>query len=75
MSRVEFQAVRSKIRANPEYVGELPFIRLLNPQYKVKILVHRPPATGTGKWYQVSTGKAIGVFSDWCVSSSHTTCN
>ena len=68
MSHIEFQAVRSKIQANPEYLGEMSYIRLLNPQYKVKILVHHPPATGTGKWYQVSAGKAVGVFSSWCVS-------
>lgn len=62
----EFKAVKSRIQANPEYVGERPYIQVANPQYKVKILVHRPPETSTGKWYQVSTGRAVGIFSRWC---------
>ena len=40
MSRIEFQAIRSKIQANPKYLGEMLYIQLLNPQYRVKILVH-----------------------------------
>ena len=65
----DFEIVKSKIRANPEYVGERPYIRVQNPQYMVTNLVHHPPTTGTGKWYQVSVGRAVGVFSDWCVIS------
>ena len=61
----EFAAVKSKIQADPDYVGELPYIRTLNPQYKIKALVHAPPKNGNGKWYQVSRGTAIGVFSNW----------
>ena len=61
----EFYIVRSKIKAQPDYVGELPFIKVLNPQYRISVLVHAPPQTGTGKWYQVSRGTAIGIFNNW----------
>jgi hypothetical protein len=61
----DFEAVKSKIRADPDYVGELPFIRLTNPGCPVKNLVHSPPKSGSGKWYKVSKGKAIGIFSSW----------
>jgi len=61
----DFEAVKSKIQIDPEYVGELPYIQLLNPQYHVKVLVYTPPGSGTGKWYKVSKGKVIGVFSNW----------
>lgn len=57
--------MRSKIRADPDYVGELPFIQLKNDQYEIKILVHSPPKSSPGKWYNVSKGTAIGVFNSW----------
>ena len=61
----EFEAVRSNIQADPDYVGELPYIRVQNPQYKIKCLVCAPPESGKGKWYKVSRGTAIGVFNAW----------
>ncbi|KAF9793119.1 hypothetical protein BJ322DRAFT_1103555 [Thelephora terrestris] len=62
----EFELVKSKIRADPNYLGELPFIRLTNPQHVVRTLVHAPPERGSGrKWYYVSKGRAIGIFAAW----------
>jgi hypothetical protein len=54
-----------KIQAEPDYVGELPYIKVQNPQYTIKCLVYAPPKSGNGKWYQVSRGTAIGVFNTW----------
>ena len=45
----EFEAVRAKIQADPNYLSELPFIQLLNPQYKVKKLIHFPPKSSPSK--------------------------
>lgn len=61
----DLEAMRSKIQADPEYLGELPYIWLQNPQYVVRILVQHPPKDGTGKWYKVSRGRAVGIFSNW----------
>lgn len=62
----EFETVKSKIQADPNYLGEMPFIRLANPQYKIRILVHTPPERGSGgKWYYVSKGRSIGIFPAW----------
>ena len=63
-----FEAVKLKIQADPEYVGELPYIQLLNPQYRVKTLISPTPETGVGRWYFVTKGTAIGVFADWQVN-------
>ena len=45
----EFETVKLKIWADPEYVGKLPYIRVQNPQYAVRILVNKPPVSGAGK--------------------------
>ena len=61
----EFEAVRTKIQTDPDYLGELPFIQLLNPQYKVNKLIPSIPKSSSGKWYNVSKGTAIGIFNNW----------
>jgi len=65
LSPPEFETVRSKIKADPEYLGEEPYIQVQNPQHKIKILVHTPAKSRSTKWYQVSKGTAIGIFSSW----------
>lgn len=52
--------------ADPEYLGELPYIQLLNPQFKIgPFQPHAAPQTTTNKWYLVSRGTAVGIFNNW----------
>ena len=61
----DFKAVKLKIQADPEYLGDLPYIQVQNPQYRIRSLVHLPPKHGSGKWYSVTKGTCVGVYPSW----------
>ena len=69
ISLAEFREVVSKIEQNKWYLGEIPYIRLLNPEIRVRELVTAPKPTtiSSKKWYHVSRGRRIGIFYSWCV--------
>ena len=69
VSLTEFREVVSKIKQNKWYLGEIPYIRLLNPEIWVRELVTAPKPTtiSSKKWYHVSWGRRIGIFYSWCV--------
>lgn len=62
----EFEAVKLRIQEDPDYVGDMSYVRLLNPQYEVaNFAICAAPMHSLSKWYVVIRGTTVGIFNDW----------